>query len=191
MPPNPQPLGLGLSPYKATQLLTTTSLALLLGSTTWASVAVMPSLIAAPISTYAKLSVFRGLIIRANSILPPVFIATVAGLGYLANTAFSGGARGNYAMAMAAVLAALGLQVKVLPLNKAMVEVVDQGRGKEDQGEEGNRRIGELLVLNWGRVALSAVAFGLSLWELGVVRRAVVVAMTPAPVSRGLFGRAG
>lgn len=86
-------------------------------------------------------------------------------------------------MAMAAVLAALGLQVKVLPLNKAMVEVVDQGRGKEDQGEEGNRRIGELLVLNWGRVVLSAVAFGLSLWELGVVRRAVVVAMTAAPVS--------
>lgn len=54
-----------------------------------------------------------------------------------------------------------------MPKNTQMQEIVARGGGKGDQGEEGNRRIGELLGCNWVRVLLSAVAFGVGLVELG------------------------
>lgn len=151
---------------RTAQLLSTTSAALILGSTTWASVAVMPSLIAAPISTYAKLSVFKGLILRANSVLPPVFLTAISSLGYLAYTATVAPSRRNYLFGAGAITAALALQIPVLPRNHAMLKVVERGEGKEDDGAEGNWRIGELLQLNWGRVVLSAVAFGIGVFEL-------------------------
>lgn len=156
----------GLSGYRSVQLLSVTSCALFFGSTTWASIAVMPSLIAAPISTHAKLSVFKGLIVRANAILPPVFGITLSSLVYLALYSPSLASRRNYMIAVGAMLTSFGLQIPVLPRNKAMVQVVDDGRGKDDDGREGNRRIGELLMLNWGRVVLGGIAFGIGLLEI-------------------------
>jgi hypothetical protein len=61
----------------------------------------------------------------------------------------------------------LALQAVIVPKNTQMQEIVARGGGKGDQGEEGNRRIGELLGWNWVRVLLSAVAFGAELVELG------------------------
>jgi len=151
---------------RTAQILSTTTSALILGSTTWASVAVMPSLIAAPVSTYDKLSVFKGLILRANSILPPIFLTAISSLGYLAYTATVAPSRRNYLIGAGALVTALALQIPVLPRNRAMLQVVERGEGKEDDGRKGNWMIGELLRLNWGRVVLSAVAFGIGVFEL-------------------------
>ncbi|TKA81624.1 hypothetical protein B0A49_01258 [Cryomyces minteri] len=156
----------GLFGHRSAQLLSMTSCALFFGSTTWASVAVMPSLIAAPISTYAKLAVFKGLILRANAILPPVFGVTLSSLAYLALYSPLPESRRNYLVAVGALLTSFGLQIPVLPRNKAMVKVVDEGRGQNDDGREGNERIRELLMLNWGRVVLGGVAFGIGLLEI-------------------------
>jgi len=162
-----------------TKALSTATLGLILGSTTWASVAVMPSLIAAPISTYSKLSVFDGLISRANKILPPVFLTSAASLGYLAYyystlptstsslvTARESGNR--YLVATAVMVACAGLQVVIVPKNDEMQAIVRRKGGKDDDGKEGNERVGELLRWNWARVGLSAVAFGLSIVELAM-----------------------
>lgn len=153
-----------LIPY--TKLLFAASTGLFLGSTTWASVAVMPSLLAAPLSTHAKLSVFAGLIRRAGAILPPIFVSTVGCVAYLSYAAPLQSSRRAYTFAGAAMAGSAALQAVVLPRNKAMLEVVQQGRGKVDHGEEADWRIGELLKLNWIRVILGGVAFGLGLVEL-------------------------
>lgn len=160
---------LGLPQHHKLALYTsTTTCAFILGSTTWASFAVMPSLIAAPISTYAKLSVFRGLIIRANSILPPIFILASSSLGYLTYHARDSH-RMRFGLGLGAMVASLALQGVIVPKNAVMVRIVEEGRGKDDEGVEceGNRRIGELWWLNLVRVVCGGVAFGVSLVELG------------------------
>jgi Domain of unknown function (DUF1772) len=161
-----------------TKALSTATLGLILGSTTWASAAVMPSIIDAPLSTHSKLSVFDGLINRANAILPPVFITAASGLAYLSYyyytlptsaslvTARESGMR--YGIATAAVVACVGLQVVIVPKNDQMQEIVRSGKGKDDDGKEGNERVGELLRWNWARVGLSALAFGIGIVELAM-----------------------
>jgi hypothetical protein len=161
-----------------TKALSTATLGLVLGSATWASVAVMPSIIDAPLSTHAKLSVFDGLIVRANAILPPVFATAASGLAYLSYycytlptsaslvTARESGMR--YGIATAAMMACAALQMVIVPKNDEMQEIVRKGKGKEDDGKEGNERVGELLRWNWARVGLSAVAFGIGIVELAV-----------------------
>jgi hypothetical protein len=136
----------------------------------------MPSIIFAPLSTHTKLSVFDGLIVRANAILPPVFITAASGLAYLSYyysalptsaalvTARESGMR--YGIATAAVVACVGLQVVIVPKNDRMQEIVRKGEGKEDDGKEGNERGGELLRWNWARVGLIAAAFWIGIVEL-------------------------
>jgi hypothetical protein len=113
----------------------------------------MPSLIAAPISTYSILSVFDDLIVRSNKILPPVFILAGSSLGYLTyhtwEKGVNGGVRRSGWIYPAAMGASLALQTVIVPRNTQMEESVRKGEGKGDQGEERNRRIGELLGLNW------------------------------------------
>ncbi|KAF2086386.1 hypothetical protein K490DRAFT_66941 [Saccharata proteae CBS 121410] len=157
---------LGLGPYRLTQLFSTTTLALLFGSTTWASLAVMPSLIDAPLSTHAKLSVFKGLILRANAILAPAFLTTIAGLSFLAHGTSLSASRRNHLVALGAMVGALGLQVPILPRNAEMVRVVDEGRGRDDDGSEADWRIGELWKFNLGRVVLTGMAFLVEVWEM-------------------------
>ena len=72
----------------------------------------------------------------------------------------------RYGIATAAVVACLGLQVVIVPKNDKMQEIVRNGGWMEDDGTEGNERVGELLRWNWARVALSAVAFGIGIAEL-------------------------
>lgn len=161
-----------------TKALSTATLGLILGSTTWASVAVMPSIIAAPMSTYSKLAVFDGLIVRANKILPPVFITTASSLGYLAyyystlptsNTLVAARESGlRYTIATGMMVACVGLQVIIVPKNDKMQEIVKNDEGRNDDGKEGNERVGELLMWNWARVGLSAVAFGIAIVELAM-----------------------
>lgn len=161
-----------------TKALSTATLGLILGSTTWASVAVMPSIISAPLSTYSKLSVFDGLIVRANKILPPVFLTTASSLCYLAyyystlptsNTLVTARESGlRYTIATGMMVACVGLQVVIVPKNDEMQEIVRSEKGKEDDGREGNERVGELLGWNWARVGLSAVAFGIAIVEMGM-----------------------
>lgn len=161
-----------------TKALSTATLGLILGSTTWASVAVMPSIIAAPLSTHSKLSVFDGLIVRGNAVLPPVLITAASGLAYLsyyystlptsASLVTSRESGMRYGIATAAVVACVGLQVVIVPKNDKMQEIVRKGKGMEDDGTEGNERVGELLRWNWARVALSAVAFGIGIVELAM-----------------------
>ena len=136
----------------------------------------MPSIIAAPISTYAKLAVFDGLISRANKILPAVFLPTAASLAFLAyyfsflpvsNTLVSARESGiRYCVATGAMVACVGLQAVILPKNDKMQEIVKEQRGMNDDGKEGNERVGELLLWNWARVGLSAVAFWIGIAEL-------------------------
>lgn len=70
---------------------------------------------------------------------------------------------------MGAMVASLALQGVIVPKNAVMVRIVEEGRGKDDEGVEceGNRRIGELWWLNLVRVVCGGVAFGVSLVELG------------------------
>ena len=76
----------------------------------------------------------------------------------------------RYGIATAAVVACAGLQVVIVPKNEAMQEMVRSGEGKwkEDDGAEGNERVGQLLRWNWARVGLSAVAFGIGIVELAM-----------------------
>ena len=74
----------------------------------------------------------------------------------------------RYGIATAAVLACIGLQVVIVPKNDKMQEIVRKGGGEEDDGAEGNERVGELLRWNWARVALSALAFGIGIVELAI-----------------------
>ncbi|CCG85173.1 protein of unknown function [Taphrina deformans PYCC 5710] len=141
----------------------TVSCGLLLGSTAWAGLAVMPSLIAAQTTSHAKLSVFNGLIEKAGIILPPVFLGTVASLGYLSYSTV-GETRTSYAVAAASLVLALGLQVVIVPKNKEMQRQLQTGEASKEDGTEGSRLIGEILYWNWGRVILSAVAFGAVLY---------------------------
>lgn len=76
-----------------------------------------------------------------------------------------GSRRMGYAVGLSAMLCSLALQAVILPRNRAMLRVVEEGRGKDDEGEEGSRRIGELWQLNFVRVVCSAVAFGVCLVE--------------------------
>lgn len=64
------------------------------------------------------------------------------------------------------MVACAGLQVVIVPKNDEMQAIVRRQGGKDDGGKEGNERVGELLRWNWARVALSAVAFGISIVEL-------------------------
>jgi hypothetical protein len=171
--PSTKTLGLHLA-----QLTSTTTLALILGSTTWTSLSVIPSIIAAPLSTHNKLSVFDGLINRGNAVLRPVFILAGSSLGYLTcqtskitGTFFSfgnenGTGRNLYGVGLLAMIASLALQSVVVPKNNAIQAMVRWGEGKDDTGEEGNTRIGELNGLNWIRVILSGIAFGVSVVEM-------------------------
>lgn len=139
----------------------TVTCGLLLGSTAWAGAAVMPSLIAADISSASKLSVFDGLIVKAGLILPPILLSTIGSLGYLAYHSV-GEARLAYAVATGSLLAVMGLQVVVVPKNKHMQDIL---RTKEAEKESVNGAvaddlIGEILYWNWARVALSAIALG-------------------------------
>lgn len=140
----------------------------------------MPSLIAAPTSTHSKLAIFNGLIDRAGIILPPVFISTVGALSYLAYNTL-GDTRTGYLVAAGSLLAALGLQVVILPKNKVMQDKLRSNGGeaasiKQDDGREGSALISEVLYWNWGRVLLSLVAFGAVLYAAensdGLVSRA-------------------
>jgi hypothetical protein len=49
-----------------------------------------------------------------------------------------------------------------------MQEIVRSGKRREDDGKEGNERVGELLRWNWARVGLIAVAFGIGIVELAM-----------------------
>lgn len=49
--------------------------------------------------------------------------------------------------------------------NDETQEIVRKGQGKEDDGKEGNEKVGELLRWNWARVGLSAAAF--RSWDRG------------------------
>jgi hypothetical protein len=125
-----------------TKAVSTATRGLILGSTTWASAAVMPSIIDAPLSTHSKLSVFNGLIDRANAILPPVFITAASGLAYLSYhdytlptsaslvTARESGMR--YGIATAAVVAWVGVAG-----GDCAEERQDAGDGEEWKGEGG------------------------------------------------------
>lgn len=136
----------------------TVSCGLLLGSTAWAGLAVMPSIIAAQCSTHAKLAVFDGLITRAGVVLPPVFLGSITSLAYLSYYSL-GPARTAYLVAAGSLLGALGLQVVIVPKNKEMQHKLTRGEAsKEDSGSEGGRLIGEILYWNWGRVVLSAIS---------------------------------
>lgn len=64
------------------------------------------------------------------------------------------------------MIASLALQSVVVPKNNAIQAMVRWGEGKDDTGEEGNTRIGELNGLNWIRVILSGIAFGVSVVEM-------------------------
>ena len=151
----------------AAKVASTATCGLVLGSTTWASLAVMPSLIAAPISTNAKLSVFDGLIVRANRLLPPVIITAASSLAYLTYASPpTSAARRSFLVATLAMMGSLGLQAVVVPKNNAMQDIVREGRGRDDSGADGNRRVEELRTLNTARFLLSAAAFGLGLLEL-------------------------
>jgi hypothetical protein len=146
------------------QLCSAVTLGLLFGSTGLASFAVVPSLIAAPISTWAKLSVFNGLIIRANKTMPPIFLTAGGSMGYLAYQAYRStgvvfGARNLYAVGVLAMVVSLALQTKIVPKNTEMQQIILRGEGKEDDGAEGNRRLGDFSGKSWTRVALSLTAF--------------------------------
>lgn len=123
----------------------------------------MPSLIHAQTSTHAKLSVFDGLIERAGVILPPVFLSTIGALGYLAYSSV-GDVRTAYAVASASLVAALGLQVVIVPKNKAMQRTLRDGTASKDDGRDGNAMISEILYWNWGRIVLSFIALGAVLY---------------------------
>ncbi len=162
-------------------ILATTASGLLVGSSAWTSFGVMPSIIAAQTSSHAKLSIFDGLIKRTNTVIPAVTAVAASAFSYLAyysasptagssltpgaNAAY-GIARRNLTIGAASLFAALGLQVLILPLNNEVSEMVENGQGKEDNGEEANKRIEQVWVLYAGRVALSAIAFGVGLTEL-------------------------
>ena len=146
------------------QLCSTVTLGLLFGSTGLASFAVVPSLIAAPISTWAKLSVFNGLIVRANKTMPPIFLAAGGFMGYLTYQAYRStgvivGLRNLYPVSILAMVMSLALQTKIVPKNTEMQQILLKGEGKEDDGAEGNRRLGEFSRKSWARVALSFTAF--------------------------------
>ncbi len=66
------------------------------------------------------------------------------------------------------MVACVGLQVVIVPKNDEMQEIVRSEKGKEDDGREGNERVGELLGWNWARVGLSAVASGIAIVEMGM-----------------------
>lgn len=128
------------------QLCSTVTLGLLFGSTGLASFAVVPSLIAAPISTWTKLSVFNGLIVRANKTMPPIFLTAGVSMEYLSYQAYkiSGvvvGARNLYPVGVLAMGISLALQTKIVPKNTEVQQVIQRGEGKDDDGSEGNRRL--------------------------------------------------
>lgn len=161
-----------------TKALSAATLGPILGSATWASVAVMPSIIDAPLSIHAKLSVFDGLIVCVNAILPPVCAIAAFGLAYLSYYYYTLPTSAPlvmvcesgmwYGIATVVMMACAALQMVIVPKNDEMQEIVRKGKGKEDDGREGNERVGELLRWNWARVGLSAVAFGIGIVELAM-----------------------
>lgn len=157
---------LGLRPYRLAQLFSATSLAFFFGASGYSSISVMPSLIDAPLSTHQKLSFFKHMILRGNAIIPPALLSAIASLAYLAYSAPLHTSRQAHLLALGALVATLGLQVPILPKNKAMVEIADRGKGKGDDGSEANWRIAELSRWNLGRVALSGIAFVITAWEM-------------------------
>lgn len=76
------------------------------------------------------------------------------------------GKRGVFGLGLASMIGSLLLQIIIVPKNKAMLDIVEKGEGKDDErGVEGNQRIGELWQLNLVRVVCAAVAFVVSVAE--------------------------
>ncbi|GME25112.1 hypothetical protein GTA08_BOTSDO11418 [Neofusicoccum parvum] len=157
---------LGLAPYRLAQLFSTLSLGFFFGGAAYSSISVMPSLVDAPLSTHAKLSFFKNMILRANRFVPPVLLSAVASLAYLVYSAPLPSSRRSHIVALGAVLGTLALQVPILPRNRAMVVIADNGEGKDDDGREANWRIRELWKFNLGRVLMSGVAFVVTAYEM-------------------------
>lgn len=118
------------------------------------------SITAAPLSTHSKLSIFDGLIECGNAALPPVFILAGSSLDYLAcqtskiiENWFSLGIENSSgrnlhwvgAVEMPVILAS---HTTAVPTNNGMQAMVRRGEGRDDAGEEGNKRIGKLIRLN-------------------------------------------
>lgn len=166
----------------------TVTCGLLLGSTVWAGVAVMPSIIKSDNSTYAKLSVFDGLIDTAGLVLPPIFISTVASLGYLSYQAIEKEAQVAYGIAAGSLLIAAGLQTVIVPKNKSMQDTIRLQKGQSDDGSLGSRLIGEILYWNTGRIILSAIALGAVLYAAEITRSSLPSGATAArQVAEGLL----
>lgn len=70
------------------------------------------------------------MILRANTIIAPVLLSTVASLGYLAYSAPLPSTMRSHLVALGAVVASLGLQVPILPENKGYGQDCGQGRGE-------------------------------------------------------------
>ena len=62
------------------------------------------------------------------------------------------GRRGVFGAGVLGMVACVVIQGFVKGKNAAMVEIVEKGEAKEDDGREGNERIGELWRWNLGRV---------------------------------------
>ena len=137
----------------------TVTCGLLLGSTAWAGLAVMPSIIKADTTSHAKMAVFNGLIDAAGLILPPVFLTAIASLGYLSYYSV-GDVRVAYGVAAGSLVAALGLQAVILPINRNIQETLQSKKHEMDDGQQGGQMISQVLFWNIGRVVFSAIAFG-------------------------------
>ncbi|KAF2138104.1 uncharacterized protein K452DRAFT_291150 [Aplosporella prunicola CBS 121167] len=162
---------LGLGPgaagaaYRATQLFSLSALALLAGSTAWSTLAVLPSLVVAPMSSHAKLSALKGIVLLSNAALPPTLLGTIASLAFLALRG-SLAHRSNHLIALGAAAAALALQIPLRPRLRAIVEIVDRGQKRKDDGRDANWRIKEVWRYGVVRMVLCAVAFGVEAWML-------------------------
>ena len=80
--------------------------------------------------------------------MPPIFLMAGGSTGYLSyqgcNT--SGvvvGAGDLYPVGVLAMVISLALQTNFVSKNTEMQQVIQRGEGKDDDGSEGNRRLGE------------------------------------------------
>lgn len=85
-------------------------------------------------------------------------------MGYLTYQAYRStgvivGMRNLYPVSILAMVMSLALQTKIVPKNTEMQQILLKGERKEDDGAEGNRRLGEFSRKSWARVALSFTAF--------------------------------